>query len=86
MCHCQSIKKATVKVEKRYSNQNAFPRIFFCRKIDMSRLYVIGYCNATIDNYQRSRSAGGPLYMREIGTLKIGSHIMNSHINDLGLP
>ncbi len=26
---------------------------------------------------------GGPRYMREIGTPKIGSHIMNSHIKNV---
>jgi len=28
----------------------------------------------------RNQGTGGPRYMREIGTQKIGSHITNSHI------
>jgi hypothetical protein len=30
--------------------------------------------------HQEKESAGGPRYMREIGTPKIGSHIMNLHL------
>jgi hypothetical protein len=33
-----------------------------------------------VDRLRDFRSTGGPRYMREIGTQKIGSHIINSHI------